>query len=396
MSPAQAHFPSIPRRYWPLLILVGVVMTAWAAWVPAQPAASAQGQTPPWAAAQSGPKLPGRPPEGLGTFSQDGPPSFLDEDIEMMALPEQPDAEEKPVLWPFNPDDYARVLGMTAEKPSDKARDALAFWTWAVQEFTAQRRSLAGLNEQQAFLLDQLEQVRGYLTEESLSLPEIERRAQIRELFMKAQENEEKIEQVQNAMKEVCGQAAPRAAEIRKRLVGVREALERKAPSVGTVSVGKDAARKPQGQPGAGDRLDPLRSFQYRQQLDDAIGLLEQVEKAPADAVGLLMANMRKFRAYRSRQGGVPVLLTRFEEQIARLEQSQKVLQWRLTANDREIKGLRDLLGKTLEKTLELGKAVELGKSLDRMQELSQPATLEKAGAPTAPPSPTPSKEAAP
>jgi hypothetical protein len=235
--------------------------------------------------------------------------------------------------WPFATDDEARRAGMDPDSVVPPGHEGVLLWVRAIQEFSIQGEVLAELNSQQERLLEELDALRNAEKTGDLDPDSTDRAAKMRDLLEAAQGNEKEIERTHRDLSKGANQLVDHATEIREGLLGLQAHLAANAEKEGR-----------QGR-------DGRRLQDYKRRLADAITLLEKVESAPKKGARLLLSEMPKFvpPPAAGREGDSP-LIARLRDRIDRIDRSNRFLQWRLKANEREIESVRKLIEKIAQR----------------------------------------------
>jgi hypothetical protein len=235
--------------------------------------------------------------------------------------------------WPFASEDEARRAGVDTDSAAPTGHKGVSLWLQAIQDFSIQREVLAELSGQQERLLEKLDAMRNAEQTGDLGPDSTDRAAKMRDLLEAAQENEKEVERIHQGLAKGAAKIVAHVSEVREGLLGLQTHLA--------------ASTSAEGKRGHGGR----RMQDYRRRLADAIALLEKVEADPKRGAKLLLAEMPKFVPPPSsdREGDSP-LIARLRDRIDRIDRSNRFLEWRLKANEREIKSVRKLIDKIAQR----------------------------------------------
>ncbi|MFW6303617.1 MAG: hypothetical protein ACOC2L_03260 [Candidatus Sumerlaeota bacterium] len=240
---------------------------------------------------------------------------------------------EEGFLAYFPPKIYNKIFDNERNQRRLQPDQPLGIWINTVLEFARQREKIDALREEQNKIFEELSLMRPPSGEES-PFGEIESRGRIRQLLQAAQENEIALQSVMTELKKDLSEVVGNASRIKREIQRVSREINR-------------AAQDMKREPGTEDLRKEARSiFELKRRLSDAEVLLTQIEKNPDNGIDLLLQELQGFVPRRAMRGSMAPILERLEEKLTRLERSQRFLQWRLAADEREIESLRRLLEK--------------------------------------------------
>ncbi len=231
---------------------------------------------------------------------------------------------------------FNRLVENDQMRKSLDERAPLGIWVNAVHEYSQKREKIEKLHRQQNEIFEELSLMRPMTASDSGEM-DYSSRGRVSQLLQAAQENEIELQALSRDLRGRLSQVVQVAPAIRSDLKRLANFVNNLAEKINSGSGDKEL------------RQQARVIYEIKRRISEADVLLTQIQKSPDKGVDLLMQELHALVPRSQSRDSMAPILERLEEKLARLEQSQRFLQWRLAADEREIESLRRLLDKIRE-----------------------------------------------